>query len=189
MQAGRKGGAFVLAKTGSRNVHQVIPDEREWLTILTCINAADESIPNFYIFRGKRFRRNYIHMYEQGATMAMSKKAWMTTCLFYTWIDHFILALKNHITISLDCPHLFIMDGHSSHATITVVEKAWAVGLHLLTLPSHCSHAMQPLDVVVSKTFKGAFRVYRTLGLFRTGGGEHGRRFWWNGLVKLCNML
>jgi hypothetical protein len=30
-----------------------------------------------------------------------------------------------------------------------------------LILPSHCSHAMQPLDVVVFKPFKGAFRVYR----------------------------
>jgi hypothetical protein len=58
VQAGRNGGAYVLAKIRSRNVHQVIPDEREWLTVLTCINVAGESIPNFYIFRGKRFRRN-----------------------------------------------------------------------------------------------------------------------------------
>jgi hypothetical protein len=60
IQVGRNGGAYVLAKTGSRNVHQVVPNEREWLTVLTCINAAGESITNFYIFRGKRFRRNYI---------------------------------------------------------------------------------------------------------------------------------
>jgi hypothetical protein len=43
--------------------------------MLTCINAAGESIPNFYIFRGKRFRRNYIQFCEEGATMAMSSKA------------------------------------------------------------------------------------------------------------------
>jgi hypothetical protein len=28
-------------------------------------------------------------------------------------------------------------------------------------LPSHCSHTMQPLNVVVFKPFKGAFRLYR----------------------------
>jgi hypothetical protein len=160
VQVGRNGGAYVLAKTGSRNVHQVVLDEREWLTVLTCINAAGESIPNFYIFRGKRFRRNYIYMCEQGATMAMSKKAWMTACLFSAWIDHFIVALRNHNSISLASPHLLIVDGHSSHITIDVVEKARAVGLHLLMLPSHCSHAMQPLDVAVFKPFKSAFRVY-----------------------------
>jgi hypothetical protein len=39
----------VLAKIGARNVHQVLLDECEWLTVLTCINAVGESIPNFYI--------------------------------------------------------------------------------------------------------------------------------------------
>jgi hypothetical protein len=54
----------VLAKVGSRNVHPVVPDECKWLIVLTCINAAGESIHNFYIFRGRRFRRNYIEMCE-----------------------------------------------------------------------------------------------------------------------------
>jgi hypothetical protein len=64
VQDGRNGGTYVLAKTGSRSVHQVVPDEREWLTVLICINAVGESIPNFYIFRGNRFRRNYIELCE-----------------------------------------------------------------------------------------------------------------------------
>ena len=55
---GRNGGVYVLAKVGSWNVHQVVPDECEWLIVLTCINATGESIPNFYIFGRKRFRRN-----------------------------------------------------------------------------------------------------------------------------------
>jgi hypothetical protein len=90
-----------MAEGSSSSMHQVVPDEREWFTILTCINVAVESIPNFYIFRGKRFRRNYIQLCEQGATKAMSNKAWMTTCLFSACIDHFILALKNHTIVSL----------------------------------------------------------------------------------------
>ena len=163
VQAGRNGGAYVLAKTGSRSVHQVIPDQREWLTVLTCINADGQSIPSFYIFRGKRFRRNYIQHCEEGATMAMSNKAWMTAFLFAAWIDHFILALKTQSDISVDSPHLLIMDGHSSHITMDVICRAREVGLHLLTLPSHCSHAMQPLDVSIFKPFKGAFRVYRDI--------------------------
>jgi hypothetical protein len=38
--AGQNGGAYVLAKCGSHIVHSVIPNEREWLTVLTCINAS-----------------------------------------------------------------------------------------------------------------------------------------------------
>jgi hypothetical protein len=39
----------------------------------------------------------------------MSNKAWMTTCLFLAWIDHFILALKNNskccFTLFSSAPH------------------------------------------------------------------------------------
>ena len=75
--------------------------------------------------------------------MAMSTKAWMTILsLFSAWIDHFILALKNHTSVSLTFPHLLIMDGHSSYVIVEVVRRTRAMGLHLLTLPFHCSHAI-----------------------------------------------
>jgi hypothetical protein len=42
-----------------------------------------------------------------------------------------------------------------------VVYKAMAVGLDLLTLPSHTSHRLQPLDVSVFGPFKRAFKRYK----------------------------
>ena len=62
-------------------VHDM-PNECEWLIVLTCINAGGDKIPSFYIFRGKRMRDNYIRYCEDGATMAMQIEAWMTQCLF-----------------------------------------------------------------------------------------------------------
>jgi hypothetical protein len=55
-QVGRNGGGRVLAKTGMRSVHSVIPKEQEWLSLLVCVNAAVYHIPSFYIFRGKSFQ-------------------------------------------------------------------------------------------------------------------------------------
>ena len=77
-----------------------MPNEREWLTNLTCVNAAGESIPGFYIFRGKRIRDNYLAHCEDGAVMAMQEQAWMTTTLFSHWISHFIRSLNNKGGIS-----------------------------------------------------------------------------------------
>lgn len=39
VQAGRGGGATVLAKVGSKSVHSIEPDNREHLSVLSCINA------------------------------------------------------------------------------------------------------------------------------------------------------
>jgi hypothetical protein len=82
-QAGRNEGGMVVAKIGSRNVHSIIPDQREWLSVVACINATGHNIQNFYILKEVQFRRNYITRYEDNATMAMARKAWMSGPLFY----------------------------------------------------------------------------------------------------------
>jgi hypothetical protein len=93
--------------------------------------------------------------------MGMSTKAWMTACLFSTWFDHFTLALKNHTTVSMSSPHL----------TLDVARRARAVELHLLTLPLHCSHAMQPLDMAILSLSKQHFVCTVMHGCFKTGTG------------------
>jgi hypothetical protein len=151
----------VLAKKESRGVYSVIPDEKEWLSVLACVNAAGSSIPSFYIFRGLRFRRNYIKDCENGATMAMQQKTWMIGFLFFNWLDHFITHVQALYGVSTTNRHLLIVDGHNSHVTIEVVKKAAKAGIDMVSLPSHTSHALQPLDVSVFKPFKTAFRFYR----------------------------
>jgi hypothetical protein len=61
-------GGVVIARTGARRVHSVVPNQHEWLSILVCINAAGVAISSFYIFRGKRLGQNYIQRCEPGAT-------------------------------------------------------------------------------------------------------------------------
>ena len=50
-QASQNGLGKVFAKRGIRGVHKVIPAKREWLSVLTAINAARETISNYYIFK------------------------------------------------------------------------------------------------------------------------------------------
>jgi hypothetical protein len=85
----------------------------------------------------------------------------MTSYLLSAWISHFISSISRIGAISPDHRHLLILDGHSSHATLEVIEEARGAGLDILTLPSHTSHALQPLDVAVFKPFKQYFREYR----------------------------
>ena len=52
---------------------------------------------------------------------------------------------------------MLVLDGHASHITIDVSEFARSNDIHLLCLPSHTSHILQPLDVGVFKSFKSLF--------------------------------
>jgi hypothetical protein len=160
-QVGRNGGGLVWARKGSQTVHSLMPNEREWIFVLSCINTNGQSIPGFYIFKGKRLMDNYIEGCEDGATMAMQPEGWMTALLFSQWISHFIKSIESRGVVSPSHRHLLIVDGHNSHVTLEVVHKAMQVGLDLLILPSHTSHCLHPLDVSVFGPFKRAFKHYR----------------------------
>ena len=81
----------------------------------------------------------------------VSDNGWITKELFYEWFKMFaemIPPLR---------PVLLVLDGHGSHITIDVIEYARSKEIHLLCLPSHTSHILQPLDVGVFKSFKSFF--------------------------------
>jgi hypothetical protein len=65
VQARKNGGGVVIARTGARRVHSVVPDQREWLSVLVCINGIGKTIPSFYIFRGKRFGKTTLNDVRQ----------------------------------------------------------------------------------------------------------------------------
>ena len=85
----------------------------------------------------------------------------MTRWLFENWISHFIECLKRGPGVDLRNRHLLILDGHNSHVTLEVVKISMESGLDIVSLPSHTSHALQPLDIACFKPFKTAFRQIR----------------------------
>ena len=150
----------------------IVPNEREHLTILSAISASGVSTPNYYIFKGKRASKTYIQLCEDGATFGMSKKGWMGNHLFAQWMDHFLNSLITRGDFSPSQRHLLILDGHKSHISLQVLQKARAHGLDMISLPSHTSHALQPLDVACFAPFKKAIRTYWGMWMYQGVGDK-----------------
>ena len=104
--------------------------------------------------------------------MAMQEKGYMTSYIFLRWMDHFIQQLEELEDLSPTNRHLIILDGHKSHVTLEVIKKAIAHGVDMISLPSHTSHALQPLDVACFKPFKIAFKAYRNKWMVQNNGGK-----------------
>lgn len=86
-----------------------------------------------------------------------SDKGWVNQELYLTWFKFFIA----HIPPAR--PVLLIQHGHSSHVSLDVITLARDNDVHLLCLPSHTTHLLQPLDVGVFKSLKSNFsRACRT---------------------------
>jgi hypothetical protein len=87
----------------------------------------------------------------------------MITIFFDKSISHFITSIQAHgENLCLTNWHLLVLDGHNSRVTINVVHKVRRLGLGLITLPSHTSHALQHLNVACFTTFKITFKAYIT---------------------------
>ena len=78
----------------------------------------------------------------------------MTSYLFSAWISHFIQSIVNLGGISPIQRHLLILDRHGSHVILAMAVAAKRAGLDIVSLQSHTSHALQPLDVCVFGPFK-----------------------------------
>ena len=73
--------------------------------------------------------------------------------VFFTrWFHDIFLPETNNI--SKGEPRLLIYDGLNSHISYEVARSAVDHNVHLLVLPPHSSHALQPLDVGVFKSTK-----------------------------------
>jgi hypothetical protein len=77
--------------------------------------------------------------------------------------DHFIPRLISYRqSLGLDNKKiLIILDNHSSRQNRQFYVDVKKDGIHFMTIPAHCSHFLQPLDVSVNGIFKQSLsRVY-----------------------------
>ena len=75
---------------------------------------------------------------------------------FYNWFkDVFIPQLGPNPS---KIPYLLIFDGHESHISYNLLRTAIDNTIHILCLPAHCSHLLQPLDVSVFRAAKVAWK-------------------------------
>ncbi|XP_045162342.2 uncharacterized protein LOC123527124 isoform X1 [Mercenaria mercenaria] len=79
-----------------------------------------------------------------GTRWAWQKNGWMDDNLGERWFNEVFLEFCGS-----ERPELLILDGHSSHETLGILMRAMEENIHILALPPHTTHALQPLDKAV----------------------------------------
>ncbi|KAJ4429765.1 hypothetical protein ANN_21969, partial [Periplaneta americana] len=86
-----------------------------------------------------------------GSLAVCHKSGWIQNESFVHWFHHFLSNVKP----TKDDPVILVLDGHYSHTrNVELLELARANGVHIVCLPPHCTHKMQPLDVAFMLPFK-----------------------------------
>ena len=143
----------LIAEVGRRNVWSITSAEKgKTHTIMSCVSASGFVLPPMMIYPRKGLVPDHLKEGAVPGTMFKSSESgWITKELYMEWF-HFFLE-----SIPPARPVLLIEDGHASHISIEVIKLARENDVHLLCLPAHTTHILQPLDVGVFKSFKAHF--------------------------------
>ncbi|KAJ8962215.1 hypothetical protein NQ318_018187 [Aromia moschata] len=144
----------VIAPKTVRQVGKLTSAERgKNITILFCMSANGYFIPPFFVFPRQRMNdRLMINAPAQSIAMAQPK-GWMNSDFFLQWMKHF----TKFSHPSKENPVLLLLDGHSSHKTLDVINFCREHHIHLMSSPPHTTHKLQPLDRTFMKPFKNAY--------------------------------
>ena len=145
----------VLSVKGKRQVGKLTSGERgRTITVLLCVNASgDQFLPPLFIFPRQRMNDRLMIDAPAGSLFVAHDSGWITADSFKKWLQEFVRRV--HPTV--EDPALLVLDGHSSHKELDVILFARNNHVHLLSLPPHTTHKLQPLDRAVMKPFKNAY--------------------------------
>ena len=113
---------------------------RENITTLAVCNASGIVLDPLVIFQGKNFQSSWKGKHALKNTYyGVSENGWMETNIFADWFEAFTTNNKGR-------PMLLLFDGHMTHISIRVIERALQDNIHLLKFPPHVTDILQPLD-------------------------------------------
>lgn len=144
--------AKILAPKGMKQVGALTSWERgKNITVCCAFSAAGHYIPPMFIFPRKRMSPQLMHNGPPGAIYHCSTNGWMTTELFSVYLKYF----AKQTNASIDNPVLLVLDNHCSHTSLQSYIFCKQKGIHVVSIPPHTSHKLQPLDL----TFFGPLKV------------------------------
>jgi DDE superfamily endonuclease/helix-turn-helix, Psq domain len=146
----------IIAQRGIHQVGQVVSAERgDLVTYTGIITASGRTIPPVFIFPRAKYKNHFLESGPPSSLGLATPSGWMTSENFVKLLEHIVK--QKHCNVENRI--LLIMDNHESHCSIAAMEFCRENGIDVLTLPPHCSHKLQPLDVGLFGPFKNKLKV------------------------------
>jgi 4-hydroxybenzoate polyprenyltransferase len=155
---------LVVGQSELRSTIKKQPHNLNWITILEAISATGRCLDPLVVFKGKHVQHQWFPEELDFLTnwkFTSSKKGWTNDEIGLAWLQE--VFLPGSKPARTNEKRLLILDGHGSHITPDFMRICVTNRVHLLYLPPHTSHVLQPLDISVFGPLKAAYRAALTL--------------------------
>src|SRR5690606_10068265 len=156
---GQGSNGLVLGSTESRNLQKRQSGSRAWTTLLECVSATGSAIPPLVIYKGRSVQQQWFPLDLRPYTdwkFHSTENGWTDNETAVYWLKEIFIPATQ--ASDLAAARLLILDGHKSHESTEFMYLCYTHNIHLLYLPPHTSHVLQPLDQSVFGPLKSAYR-------------------------------
>ena len=159
----------VVGETGIEAVTIVSKEQGETSTALTFANAMGPCVPPLIIHKGGKVPKDWEHGAPVSVMVRASPTGWIKRNLFLEYATRWVRWLKSWKL--LDHSHLLLLDAHKSHVyNLYFIQLMIEMDIHVLVIPPHTSHKVQPLDNAPFTNFKTAWNENLLQYLFQSVG-------------------
>ena len=135
----------VVGEKGFKANRITSKEQGETSTCLTFANADGMHCPPMVIHKGGKVPAAWTDRAPYSVDVRCSENGWINHGLFLDYSTRWVRWLRNHGL--LNRPHVLLLDSHKSHVyNIRFIRLMREFNIHVLAIPAHTSHHIQPLD-------------------------------------------
>ena len=156
---GRGSNGLVLGSSEARSIRKKQPGSRAWTTLIECISASGNELPPLVIYKGKSVQQQWfpLDLTPFGSwRFTATENGWTSDPTALEWLEKVFIPSTQ--PGDPQEARLLILDGHGSHETTEFMYMCFENKIHLIFLPPHASHVLQPLDQSVFGPLKAAYK-------------------------------
>lgn len=146
----------VLASSRKKKASRSSPENREWVSVIEAASATGQRLRPVVIFKGRYIQTTWFPSESvPNWFYTTSENGWTSNKIGVEWLRQI------YIPDSITHPEryrLLILDGHGSHIDIEFMLLCRQHRIHLLFIPPHSSHVLQPLDLAPFLVIKTKYR-------------------------------
>jgi hypothetical protein len=146
----------VIARAGKKKAYKKDPGNREWVSIIESVSATGQKLRCMVIFKGKSLQTTWFpSKLVPDWIYTTSENGWTANVIGLEWLRRIYIP---ETTPDIGQHRMLILDGHGSHIDIEFMWLCRQRRIHLLYLPAHASHLLQPLHLAPFSVVKSKYR-------------------------------
>ena len=159
MVASSRAGKAVV--TGDEQLFSPQGRKTPHVTLGACFNCRGDSPPPLLVMAGPQCALEELaSLHGRSLWLCVNHSGWVDRIIFRQWCQWFaawVVQMRAQWGLGPEEEAILVLDNAPTRGDLTALEFLAANRIHVVTLPPHLTHIMQPVDVCWARAFKTAY--------------------------------